>query len=42
MASYAKGTSLNQDMSIKISRKGLRTKVSVVFMICYVKNVLEI
>ena len=42
MASYAKETSLNQDMFLKTSRKGLRTKVSVVFMTCYVKNVLEI
>ena len=42
MASYAKETSLNQDMFLKTSRKGLRTKVSVAFMTCYVKNVLEI
>ena len=42
MASYAKETSLNQDMFIKTSRKGLRTKVSVVFMTCYIKTVLEI
>ena len=42
MASYAKETSLNQDMFVKTSRKGLRTKVSVVFMTCNVKNVLEI
>ena len=42
MASYAKETSLNQDMFIKTSRKGLRTKVSVAFMTCYVKNVLEL
>ena len=42
MASYAKETSLNQDMFLKTSRKGLRTKVSVAFMTCYVKNVLEL
>ena len=42
MASYAKETSLNQDMFLKTSRKGLKTKVSVVFMTCYVKNVLEL
>ena len=42
MASYAKETSLNQDMFLKTSRKGLRTKVSVAFMTFYVKNVLEI
>ena len=42
MASYAKETSLNQDMFLKTSRKGLRTTVSVAFMTCYVKNVLEI
>lgn len=42
MASYAKETSLNQDVFLKTSRKGLRTKVSVAFMTCYVKNVLEI
>ena len=42
MASYAKETSLNQDMFLKTSGKGLRTKVSVAFMTCYVKNVLEI
>ena len=41
MASYAKETSLNQDMFLKTSRKGLRTKVSVVFMTCYVNNVLK-
>lgn len=37
MASYAKETSLNQDMFLKTSRKGLRTKVSVAFMTCYEK-----
>ena len=42
MASHVKETSLNQDMFIKTRRKGLRTEVSVVFMTCYVKNVLEI
>ena len=42
MASHVKETSLNQDMFIKTRRKGLGTKVSVVFMTCYVKNVLEI
>ena len=43
MASHVKDTSLNQDMFIKTRRKvSVVVKVSVVFMTCYVKNVLEI
>jgi len=38
MARYAKETSLNQDISIKTSRKGVGAKVAVVFMICYVRG----